>query len=389
MVDLTVRVKGASSRVRLRVDGDRVGERNLGANWYEFTVPVLLAGTATLTVDAIAPGPWNALQPVTFDWVRVTPSTERGFTTRGNRIVDPGGAPFVPMGVQPQELSTRPHGDRDAYGIRDWGASIVRLVVSPERWLSSMCAYDPSYVGVVDAAVRRVTDRGMVALLELSTSSMGRRCGVTPAMMQLGDDLSVQVWREVAFRYKSNPLVAFDLYNEPFGVSEPTWRWGGSVTSGNVTWRGAGMQQLIDVVRATGARNLVFVSGLGWAYDVRVALRELLSGYGIVLGSHVYCDSCGGALRSDIDEVVAATAADYPVVITETGWTGSGGAFQRNLVSWAATRNIGWIAFQWTPWEPSAYGLLQTWSTYEPNGNGRPIRNAMWAARGWTTPGGR
>jgi len=63
---------------------------------------------------------------------------------------------------------------------------------------------------------------------------------------------------------QGNPLVAFDLYNEPHDISDMIWRYGGTVSWKGVNLCAAGMQQMYDTVRATGAQNLVFVTGNSW-----------------------------------------------------------------------------------------------------------------------------
>ena len=90
-------------------------------------------------------------------------------------------------------------------------------------------------------------------------------CG--PAKPQAMADYpnAVSFWQQVATRYKNNPLVGFDLYNEPHNISESVWRFGGTVTWKGTTYNAAGMQQMYDAgagsyfdiasVQAYGLRN--------------------------------------------------------------------------------------------------------------------------------------
>ena len=63
---------------------------------------------------------------------------------------------------------------------------------------------------------------------------------------------AITFWQEVATRYKDNPLVAFDLFNEPH-VPQSVWLDGGTLRppTGRPS-HAAGMQQLYDAVRGTG-----------------------------------------------------------------------------------------------------------------------------------------
>lgn len=77
---------------------------------------------------------------------------------------------------------------------------------------------------------------------------------------------STEFWSQVAARFANNPLAAFDLYNEPHDISNQVWLNGGTVPTYSIfPYQTTGMQQLYDAVRATGARNLVLVSGNNWA----------------------------------------------------------------------------------------------------------------------------
>ena len=63
-------------------------------------------------------------------------------------------------------------------------------------------------------------------------------------------------WSQVAAHYGNpkspeyNPLVAFDLYNEPEGISQSIWLNGGETTDTytGVSYDAAGMQQLYNSV---------------------------------------------------------------------------------------------------------------------------------------------
>ena len=381
---LSARLRGTDGggRVQLTVDGTRVGEWSTTTPWLVRSAPVWIDGPSTeVGLAPVGPSSGNG---ALVDWLALTPG-DAVYATAGNAVIDRHGRPVELRGVNRESLEATSTGwylnDHDADMMRDWGTGIVRLQLSQHFWLSSMCTYDPAYAGRVDAEVARITSRGMVALLDLHWSTRGRSCGVHD-QQEMADDLSVQFWSQVASRYRGNPLVAFDLYNEPHDIDDATWRDGGVVGAwyGIGGWHAAGMQQLYDAVRATGATNLVFVSGRNWAADLAPGLAYPLDGFGIVYAAHVYCQGCGG-LPPDLDEGVLRAAATWPVVVTEFGDNASGGTFQAEAIAWAESHGLGWIAFAWAAGRPDTYALLESWDRPDPNAAGVPVRDALLEAR--------
>jgi hypothetical protein len=262
--------------------------------------------------------------------------------------------------------------------MRAWGATVVRVSLSQSFWLPG-CHQDPNYPNVVAAAVDAITAQGMVALLDLHTGHLGECGPVGPQLM--ADTRSLTFWQQVAGRFKGNPLVAFDLYNEPHDVSDTVWLSGGPVTSGGTTWTAAGMQQLHDAVRRTGATNVVVVSGNDWANRLPA---KRVKGTGIVYGVHAYtCPvSVGGkdctADPSDpspiLDTWVGASST-VPVAITEFGWpSGTDGRYVRNVIAYADRLGWGWIAFAWDGSTHGTFNLLtDVGATHQPSATGMPV----------------
>jgi hypothetical protein len=299
-----------------------------------------------------------------------------------------------PRGLNTFSLASSAAGGRsrepEIEGMASWGATSVRLQLGQHLALEGMCEHDPSYLARIDERVRWITERGMLALLDLHRTTRGDPCGDT-VLQRAPDRLSLAFWKLIATRYKDNPLVAFDLFNEPHDISADTWRDGGTIEErdhrliGGSTvahrWDAVGMQQLYDVVRATGARNLVVVSGTNWATDPRVHVSHPLDGWGIVAAIHVYCRGCGGALPPDLGWKVRDAATTLPVLITEFGSVEDSGAYNSNLIRWAEHKGFGWMAHAWAALPPDEFGLLESWEGFRPSRQGAPVRDGLLRAR--------
>jgi hypothetical protein len=265
---------------------------------------------------------------------------------------------------------------------RAWGANMIRLSLASSFWLPTDCHYDPTYAARVDQAVQWITGDGMVALVDLHYNSTSSCSPV--AAQQMADHRGPTFWSSVASRYKSNPLVAFDLYNEPHDISDAVWRDGGTVTSGGTTWQAAGMQALYNAVRGAGAKNLVIASGNSWAN--RFPTRPL-TGTNIAYGVHAYTcptSTTGSdclANPTDPSSLLAswvAPSATYPVVVSEFGWPAKNdGRYVRNVIAYAERHGWGWSAFAWDGGTDGTFDLLADVGSYQPNPTGMPVLEGL------------
>jgi len=253
-----------------------------------------------------------------------------------------------------------------------WGANLVRLPLNENYATPGDCAYDPTYLSRVDNVVSTVTGLGMLLLVDLHTNAL-TPCAA-PTQQKMPDAGAVQWWTTVATRYRDNPLVGFDLYNEPHDVTDAVWRNGGTVESSGVTYTAAGMQSLYDAVRATGATNLVFASGNNWA-NTYPTWFPLTSTTNLVYAAHAYtcpngtpasgasCTSGPGgvldpsAILTNFD-VIGATK---PVVVTEFGYPNKyEGRYIGNVIDYVADRGwSGWDVFAFDGTSSGMFDLVK------------------------------
>ena len=159
----------------------------------------------------------------------------------------------------------------------------------------------------------------------------------------------------------SDPAVIFDLYNEPHDISWPCWRDRGVLPAG---WRAAGMQDLVDAVRSTGARQPIIATGLNWGNDLSSWLRYRPHDPAnqLAAGLHVYNDLACATIAC-WNNVARPVARTVPVVAGELGDKACSGAFVSSFMNWADSINVvrsdlGWSSRSSGCAEPVADQLL-------------------------------
>lgn len=91
-----------------------------------------------------------------------------------------------------------------------------------------------------------------------------------------------QYWREMAQHFKDNPYVWFNLHNEPGKKEANPGKW--------VSYH----RELIDVIRAEGANNIIMIDGESWGQDFHSQTilnhgQDIMDGNNNILFSiHVY-----------------------------------------------------------------------------------------------------
>ena len=244
----------------------------------------------------------------------------------GNQILGPGGKPVLLQGLCVDSLQWS-YGENILWSIRtaidDWKANVIRLPVSPEFWFGHAPYQKPgdeeAYRKTVDQVIQLAAGRGAWVALDLHT--FGAPTGKHR-----------NFWKDAALRYKNNPAVLFELFNEPHGISWEIWRNGGSLKGPeNVSTDvnpaensektgeevSVGMQALVAAARETGAKNIIIAAGLDWGYDLTGVVGDYAledpGGNGIVYSSHIY------PWKSEWQKNVLDAAAKHPIFVGEVG----------------------------------------------------------------------
>lgn len=267
--------------------------------------------------------------------------------------------------------------------IKAWHTNTVRVPLNEDCWLAingAPAAYSgdayrtaiTNYVSVLNAA-------GMIAILDLHWNAPGTQLSTGQQLMADADHAPA-FWTSVATTFKSNSAVVFDLYNEPHDISWACWRDGCTTSQG---WKSAGMQALVDAVRATGAKQPLLLGGLAWANDLSQWLTfEPTDPAGqLIAGFHLYnFTTC--ATATCWDSTIAPVAAHVPVLTGELGENDCGHGFIDTYMAWADTHNISYLGWTWTVADCSGTPSLITDYTGTPTAFGIGLRDHLAAIGG-------
>lgn len=253
--------------------------------------------------------------------------------TSGNKILNSKNEPVRLRGVNVASLECTSDGHgyilkTVEVAIHDWHVNTIRLPLTQDRWFGKM-PEQSNNPAAYRALVHQITDycatNNCYIILDLHWSDCnvwGRQVG----QHSMPDKNSVEFWKDFAPQFANRPEVIFDLYNEPHDISWEIWRDGGVIKDvPNVEWQkrdpatfqAVGMQTLLDTVRVAGAKNVVIVGGLRWAYDFPVQPLTDPHGRGVIYASHCY-DNKGESVDTWAKNLEQA-AGKFPVIVSEFG----------------------------------------------------------------------
>lgn len=278
-------------------------------------------------------------------------------TVRGNRIVNAdSGQPVLLRGVNRSGLEYSGPEGREALSktglderdfdemIYEWHANIIRLPFN-QAWALKRDDYDPEpYLYALDFAIGRAAARGAYTLLDLHWLDASKACGTladgsanfVPCLPNNG---SVEVWRQLARRYRDESAVLFDIFNEPHDpLPDDATATAKHVTM--ATWH-PWAKKLLDAIRTQNPTALIFVPGVDWAFDLRG--HPIKNVDGVVYSTHVY----PGKSRK-WDAAFGYLHAEIPVFTGEWGGTADNLQWGRELLDHMQKHQMGWTAWSWS-----------------------------------------
>jgi hypothetical protein len=267
-----------------------------------------------------------------------------------------------------------PTNEQSITAMTSWVINAVRIPLNEDCWLG-INGIPPRYSGAryrmaIRAYAERLHKAGLYVVLDLHWNAPGkaRATGQRP-MADL--DHSVAFWSSVARVFKADSAVAFDLYNEPYGISWKCWRDGCTIPGG---WRTAGMQALVEAVRSTGSRQPIIAAGLGSGNDLSSWLRYRPQdpAHQLAAALHMYNFlSCVTIACWSKD--IGPVARRVPVLTTELGEADCSEAFIDAFMKWADSAGVSYLGWSWDPTGCRAPALIRSWDG-QPTAYGEGLR---------------
>ena len=298
---------------------------------------------------------------------------------QGNHLVDESGSTVVLHGVDTSGTeyacvseNSIFDGTQEASGtsiaaMRSWGFNAARVQLNESCWLGVQgvkAAYSGlTYQGAIEQYVDALNAAGMYVIVDMHFSSTGGGRKATGQLPMPDERYAPAFWNSVANAFKDDPAVIFDLFNEPYPNrntdSPASWRCVLDGSAGHTCrgfgYQAAGMQQLLDSVRSTGATNVVLVGGPQYAGDLDQWLQyEPRDPIGQLAASiHIYWDTPAHPDYSPCYDsscwtgVVGPLATKVPVVVGEFGELDCGDTLYPPFLDFADQHGISYLGWAW------------------------------------------
>lgn len=259
--------------------------------------------------------------------------------------------------------------------VTEWGANVIRLPFNQE-WV--LARDSDLYLNALDFVIERAARNGAYTLLDLqwldSTTPRGvNNKGEVNRVPALPNVESIELWRRIAGRYKEEPAVLYDIFNEPHSALDndetPLFGIRPDGTTFALHSKQIGMRewqpwagQLIGAIRGVNPAALIFVSGVDWAFDLEGF--PLPGDPPVVYSTHVYRD------KGDFREAAFGRLAEEGVAVFAGEWGGEDTAWGADAADYFDELGIGWAAWSWAnrpflvtppptpPYTPTAFGRL-------------------------------
>jgi endoglucanase len=325
----------------------------------------------------------------------------RGVNRSGLEYAEPGDAGFLESaGISEAEIRSM---------VRDWGANIIRFPFNQDWALNGRGGCSAAaYLEAFDRAIYWTSRAGAYTLLDLqwidADVPRGRNAdGSINRVPALPTPESIAVWSTLAARYRYEPAVLFDVFNEPhdpirddpdvlLGIHED----GTTFPLGHRRVTPAEWQpwarHLVHAIRREHPDSLIFVSGVSWAYDLRgmpltVAIGSSEVFQNVVYSTHVYPWSGSPGWARDRNPIFARKGAPTwreafgrlsvtaPVFVAEWGGGAEHVRWGEMLVRYLNRLGVGWTAWSWSDY-PRLVVDAQA-RRYEPTDFGDLVRRAL------------
>jgi hypothetical protein len=299
---------------------------------------------------------------------------------QGNRFVTADGKPVVFRGLNasdPDKLEKGGHWEKSYLAeMKKWGANLVRFPVHPRAW---QARGTEEYLKMLDQGVAWAGELGLYVIIDWHSIGNLKTEMYQDPMYQTTRQETYEFWRTVSAHYKDNPVVAFfELFNEPTVMNGKL-----GACSWN-EWKTMN-EEMISIIRSTGAKAIPLVAGFNWAYDLKEVAENPIAAEGIAYVSHPYPMKREKPWEDKWTTDWGFVAKKYPVMLTEIGFCGpddkgahvpviSDESYGDAITAYADANGISWVVWVFDPqWAPM---LFSDWN-YTPTRQGRYFKQAL------------
>ena len=305
-----------------------------------------------------------------------TSATEGVLHVQGSQLIDGEGHPLLLRGAQiagPLNFLANWQAGQDPRvwlnpmtfrAMRSWNMNALRLPVS--GWYYQ----DPRFLPLLDTIITQANQAGLYVILALfddakSGSPYGQGAAVPKAE-------NVTFWKVMAAHFAGNPMLLFDLFNEPTGLTAQTYLTGGGTLTGSTGQVSSiiGLQPLVDAIRSAGAQQIVIAPAAIPAGDPSIRIHDANVMYtlhiysGIAANNPAVWDQQWGSLLGQsplfYGEWTVLPNSQIPQQCSP--YTPANAApLTQAFLSYMDERQINWTAWQFRP-----YALVQDMTSYTP-----------------------
>lgn len=274
--------------------------------------------------------------------------------------------------------------------VRGWGANVIRLPFNQDWAMRGRGNFSgESYRQALDQVISWGAALGAYTLLDLqwldADKTFGRLADESAnRVAPLPNKTSIELWASLAERYRDEPAVLFDVFNEPhpplqgdenpmyFVTNDGIIEMGEPRKFGPDEWnRWAG--KLAATIHEVHSRGLVFVSGIDWGFDLRGVRIDSAN---VVYSAHVYPNRP----RRQWSSRFGHRCSDHPLFIGEWGGGSSDLKWGSGLVSYVRKVACGWTAWSWVD-SPKLVRNARA-CDYTPTEFGRLVRSELLLSNG-------
>ncbi len=221
----------------------------------------------------------------------------------------------------------------------DWKVNVVRLPVQPEEW--DRLGPDAYIRERLDPAVAECKKKKIYCVIDWHEIADWDEANTERKLKNF--------WRIIAPRYANEPLILYEIFNEPIGPQEREKK--------NWLIYRAKAQKWIDMIRQVAPETVLLVGSPHWSQMPAFAKEDPLKGNNLVYVLHLY----HGWKRESWDDLFGNASLKIPLFISEWGWSSKvqnlGQPFYGTLDEYAiplkdyleARPHISWTAWSYDP----------------------------------------